>query len=106
MRAKELSLSGRFIDAKTAYDWGLVNRVVAPEDLMAAAMELAAQIASASPEMIARYKSLIDRGGAMSLGDAMALEHAEAVRDHGTIDASGIEARRRAVLERNRSQQT
>ena len=106
MRAKELSLSGRFIDAKTAYDWGLVNRVVAPEDLMAAAMELAAQIASASPEMIARYKSLIDRGGAMSLGDAMALEHAEAVRDHGTIDASGIEARRRAVLERNRSHQT
>lgn len=106
MRAKELSLSGRFIDAQTAYEWGLVNRVVPPADLMKAALELAGQIASASPEMITRYKSLIDRGGAMSLGDAMALEHAEAVRDHGTIDAGGIEARRLAVLERNRSQQT
>ncbi|HCP50356.1 MAG TPA: enoyl-CoA hydratase, partial [Gammaproteobacteria bacterium] len=27
-RAKELSLSGNFLDAETAYDWGLVNRVV------------------------------------------------------------------------------
>lgn len=105
MRAKELSLSGRFIDARTAYDWGLVNRVVPAAELMSTALELAAQIASASPEMIARYKSLIDRGGAMSLGDGMALEHAEALRDNSAIDASGIEARRLAVLERNRSQQ-
>ena len=27
-RAKELSLTGNFLDAKTACDWGLVNRVV------------------------------------------------------------------------------
>jgi enoyl-CoA hydratase len=33
-RAKELSLIGNFIDAKTAEAWGLVNRVVAHEDLL------------------------------------------------------------------------
>src|SRR5207253_4228819 len=39
-RAKELSLSGNFLDARTAYDWGLVNRVVEPEELIPAAMKL------------------------------------------------------------------
>ena len=33
-RAKELSLTGNFIDADTACAWGLVNRVTAPEDLL------------------------------------------------------------------------
>jgi enoyl-CoA hydratase/carnithine racemase len=41
-------LTGAPIDAETAADWGLVNRVVAPEDLEAATDELAQQIASAS----------------------------------------------------------
>lgn len=36
-RAKELSLSGNFLDAQTAYNWGLVNRVVDPDDLLPSA---------------------------------------------------------------------
>jgi enoyl-CoA hydratase/carnithine racemase len=48
-RALEMLLTGRPIDAPTAADWGLVNRVVAPDDLDAAALELANQVASASP---------------------------------------------------------
>lgn len=43
-RARELSMSGRFLDAQTAYDWGLVNRVVAHEDLLPTTYELAASI--------------------------------------------------------------
>ena len=31
-RAKELSLTGNYLDAETARDWGLVNRVVSDED--------------------------------------------------------------------------
>ena len=45
-RAKELSLSGNFLDAKTALAWGLVNRVVEPDELVPAAMKLAADMAS------------------------------------------------------------
>jgi enoyl-CoA hydratase/carnithine racemase len=48
-RALELLLTGRPIDAATAADWGLVNRVVPPDQLEASALELAHQVASASP---------------------------------------------------------
>jgi enoyl-CoA hydratase/carnithine racemase len=48
-RALEMLLTGRPIDAPTAADWGLVNRVVGPDQLDSAALELANQIASYSP---------------------------------------------------------
>jgi enoyl-CoA hydratase/carnithine racemase len=48
-RALELLLTGMPIDAQTAADWGLVNRVVDPDDLDTATAELAARIATASP---------------------------------------------------------
>ena len=48
-RALEMLLTGKPVDAATAAEWGLVNRVVAPDQLDAAALELANQVASASP---------------------------------------------------------
>jgi enoyl-CoA hydratase/carnithine racemase len=48
-RALEMLLTGRPIDAQTAADWGLVNRVVPAVELDAAALELANQVAAASP---------------------------------------------------------
>jgi enoyl-CoA hydratase/carnithine racemase len=48
-RALEMLLTGRAIDASTAAEWGLVNRVVPSAELDAAALELATEIASASP---------------------------------------------------------
>lgn len=48
-RALEMLLTGKPIDAATAAEWGLVNSVVAPEDLDEAALALARQVASASP---------------------------------------------------------
>jgi enoyl-CoA hydratase/carnithine racemase len=48
-RALEMLLTGKPVDARTAADWGLVNRVVAAEELDTAALELAHQVASASP---------------------------------------------------------
>jgi enoyl-CoA hydratase/carnithine racemase len=48
-RALEMLLTGRLVDAHTAADWGLVNRVVPVEDLDRTALEVAHQVASASP---------------------------------------------------------
>lgn len=47
-RAMEMLLTGELIDAATALEWGLVNRVVAEGDLDAAVDELAARISTAS----------------------------------------------------------
>ena len=48
-RALELLLTGEPIDAATALEWGLVNRVVPAEQLEQAVSELVAKIARSSP---------------------------------------------------------
>ena len=103
-RAKELSLSGNFIDAATACDWGLVNRVVPPHELLPAAKRLAADIAPIDPAFIAAYKALIDDGYAASFGDGMALEHARSSAANAATPGDVIAARRLAVQARGRGQ--
>lgn len=104
-RAKELSLSGNFLDAQTACQWGLVNRVVSAEDLLPTAKKLAADVASADPAMIAAYKRLIDGGFALPFGEAMALEHATSSARNAQVKGGEVEERRKAVMERGRAQQ-
>lgn len=101
-RAKELSLTGNFLDAETACSWGLVNRVVAPGDLLPAAQALARDIASADPAMVRAYKSLIDDGYALPFGEAMALEQERSSAANRAVSADDVEARRIAVMERGR----
>ena len=48
-RTRELFLLGSYIDAGTALQWGLVTRVAEPEDLDAATLELAAELAGNAP---------------------------------------------------------
>ena len=47
-RAMEMLLTGKMIDARTAEDWGLINRVVPASELEAEALRLASEIAGAS----------------------------------------------------------
>ena len=64
-RAMQLLLTGEAIDAATALDWGLVNRVVAADELESAVEELVAAIARSSSFTVATGKhafySQIDR---------------------------------------------
>jgi enoyl-CoA hydratase/carnithine racemase len=48
-RALEMLMTGKMIDANTAADWGLVNHVVPADQLASTTLELAQQIATASP---------------------------------------------------------
>ncbi len=48
-RTRELFLLGRYIDAPTALQWGLVNRVAIGEQLEALTLELAAELAGNAP---------------------------------------------------------
>jgi enoyl-CoA hydratase/carnithine racemase len=55
-RAMEMLLTGKLVDAATAADWGLVNRVVPAAELEAATRELACKIAQASSFTVALGK--------------------------------------------------
>ena len=57
-RAQLLNMTGDFIDAGTAYDWGLVEKVVPPEELLDAALGIARTIAARSPVSIGVLREL------------------------------------------------
>ena len=57
-RALEMLMTGNTIDAATAADWGLINRVVPASELRAEAETLARQIATASPLTISIGKQV------------------------------------------------
>ena len=103
-RAKELSLTGNFLDAATAERWGLVNRVVAPEDLMPIARALAADMASVEPEMLLAYKTLIDDGYALTFAEGLEIEHRLSSAANSAVTPAEVEARRAAVQARGRTQ--
>src|SRR2546425_7558929 len=58
-RTRELFLLGRYIDAEEALQWGLINRVCAPQDLDAMALELAHELAANAPLAQAGNKRVI-----------------------------------------------
>jgi 2-(1,2-epoxy-1,2-dihydrophenyl)acetyl-CoA isomerase len=65
-RAIEMMLTGDAVDAVTAERWGLVNRVVEPDQLLPEAMTLARRLASGptvTVELTKRLVSDITRGG-------------------------------------------
>jgi enoyl-CoA hydratase len=57
-RAMLLNLTGEFVDAGTAYAWGLVEKVVPAAELDDATLELAGQIAAQSPHAVGVLREL------------------------------------------------
>lgn len=73
-RAKELIFSARPFNAAEAYEWGMVNRVVAPEALMTEALETATKIAQNGPIAVRQAKRAISTGIETDLKTGLALE--------------------------------
>lgn len=103
-RAKELSFTGNMLSAAQGHEWGLVNRVVAPEELLPACQALAAQMASCVPEVLRQYKRLIDTAYGMHLPDALRFEKAAGIESAKRVTAAAIATRRKGVLDRGRAQ--
>ena len=59
-RAKEMMLFGRFIDAQTAFEWGLVNALSSPGGLMAEARAWAARLFELPPLSLASIKNAVN----------------------------------------------
>ena len=92
-RAREMSLSGRKIDAETALAWGLVNRLFPAELLVDEAVKLAAEIASHYPPSIQSLKQLIDGGEGMEIREALAYERSISQPHNEGINFSEMNAR-------------
>jgi enoyl-CoA hydratase len=103
-RAKELAFTGNFLDAATALQWGLVNHVVAPDDLLPLARKLAGDMAGIDPAFLASYKRLIDDGFGLGFNEGLALEAARSSAANSAVAPEEVEARRAAVQQRGRGQ--
>ena len=85
-RAAEMAFTGEAISAAQALDWGLVSRVVAPEQLMDEAKALAAKIA-ANPGVVMRMtKRLLREGEHSSLESLLEMSAGYQALAHKTAD--------------------
>jgi enoyl-CoA hydratase/carnithine racemase len=73
-RAKEIILTGRPFSAKDAYDWGMVNRLCAPDKLMDEVMGTARRIADNAPISVRQAKHAIHYGLQVDLSSGIMLE--------------------------------
>ncbi len=74
-RATELLLLGDRFDAQTALDYGLVNRLVDPEELENETLKLAQRLAQGPRQSYARVKSLLNSSLSNSLDAQLEREH-------------------------------
>jgi enoyl-CoA hydratase len=101
-RAKELSLTGNYLDAETACAWGLVNRVVAPEELLPTCQQLARDIVSTDPQTRAEIKRIMDLGWSASLAEGLEIE--QQASDAHEVRPADVATRRPAIQSRGRDQ--
>ncbi len=76
-RAKDLIFTGRFVAADEALSMGLVNQVVAPDDVLSAAQGLAQQLAAGPPYALRAAKEAIDSGLEVDLASGLNIERVQ-----------------------------
>lgn len=83
----ELLLTGDPIDAQTAWEWGLLNRVVPQEDVMETAMDYARRIARNAPLAVQATKELAVRSLDLDINSGLRMEQMAARALRETQDA-------------------
>lgn len=103
-KAKEMSTTGNFVTAEEAWRFGLVNRLVAHDDLLPTAIGLARDIASNDSETTQALLASYERIAALTTAEGLRLE-ADAQRTWGArFDPAEVARRREAIVERGRAQ--
>ncbi len=103
-RAKEISFTGAPVFAQQAYEWGLVNHVVARDELLPRAAEMAETMCACVPHVLRQYKQLIDEGSSKPLDEALLWEEQQAIASAKQASAALIGERRESVMARGRSE--
>ncbi|WP_433345267.1 crotonase/enoyl-CoA hydratase family protein [Microtetraspora malaysiensis] len=98
-RALEMILTGDPIDARRAYELGLVNRVVPADDLLGAARELAERILRHAPSAVSACLAAVTRGVNVPIDEGLAVE---ASWFAVTVPTDGVASGLRRFLDRPR----
>ena len=78
-RARELVFSGRLLKSDECLAWGLVNRVIPDDQLLAEGIEFARSVAAKSPNSVRNVKHVINRGLETDLEAALRQERERAL---------------------------
>ena len=107
-RARELSLTGNYLDAKTAEAWGLVNRVVPHDELIPTVRGLASDIIGNDQPGVRQILATYEATAGTTVDEAWTIE-----RDRGRawlrdseFTPDRVAQRRAAIQARGRSQQS
>jgi enoyl-CoA hydratase len=103
-RAREMSFSGNYVSAAQANEWGFVNRVVAPDDLLPQARALASDMLEVLPHMLVAMKKVIDEGFGMNFADAMKHERAVSRAANAQVRGDSLKDRNAGIFARGRAQ--
>lgn len=104
-RAREMSLTGNFMDAHEALAFGLVNRVVAHEELLPVTLSIATEIAGNDQRSVRALLGEYREITGSIYNDGLRIEAAKAKEWNsrkGGFDPAEVERRRAAIIERGR----
>lgn len=104
-RARQMSLTGNYIDAFTALSWGLVNEVVPHDDLIERARSIALDVASIRTECVQELRDMYDQA-ANRAGDEAREHESQRSRQwmREQFDRERFASERTGILARGRSQ--
>jgi enoyl-CoA hydratase len=102
-RAREMSFTGNFLSADEAYQWGLVNHVVAHDDLIPFCRSLAQDIVGNDQAGVRQIRATYAEIHAEL--DGWAIESRDSIAwQKNNFTKEAVEARRAAIIERGRKQ--
>lgn len=104
-RAREMSVTGNFVNARLAYEWGLVNHVVAHADLLPFCRKIAADCQTVDQTAVRRMLATYEEANEANEAEAWAIESRVSREWEGSgFDPAEIEKRRADILARGREQ--
>lgn len=104
-RAKEMSLTGNYMDAAEALALGLVNRIVAHEELLSTALAVGRDIVSNDADGVATILASYKETSLTTAAEGLLIEHRTSLTwRQRQFDPAEVERRRNSVMARGRSQ--
>ena len=79
-RAQQMQITGEFVSAQKAYEWGIVNELTTPETLLSRCLEITAAISACNAGAVGRYIALSRRIDGTPVETALAAELVEVER--------------------------